>query len=155
MWMGRAYPAHAAVVDDASLLAVPRQTLRRALRANPELAMGMLAGLSAKLHEFAALIERLSLMEVPARLADVLLRMRADQGSTTVRLRQTKRQLAAQIGTAAETLSRALAKLKSAGLIDIQGAKITILNEAGLRDAAGGGQNGRLNRSSPGGPTAR
>ena len=91
MWARTAFPAHAEAVEPSRLLAVPRDTLRRELSRNPELAMGMLAGLSAKLREFNLLIERLSLMEVPAHLAGVLLELAEKAGSTTFGLPQTKR----------------------------------------------------------------
>ena len=123
-------------IKDATLLVVPRESLRRALAGNPDLAMGMLAGLSGKLWEFAALIEQLSLKEVPARLAVVLLKQSKRGTVRTVLLTQTKRQLAAQIGTVAETLSRALAKMKAAGLIEVRGSEITILDADALADLA-------------------
>ena len=137
--VGRRYPAFAEVTEDATLLSVGRKELREAIEANPELAMGMLAGMSIKLREFNRLIEDLSLKEVPARLAGALLRMARDAGSRTFRLQQTKRELAGQIGTAAETLSRALGKLKAAGLVEVRGSQITILDPDGLADAAGSG----------------
>ena len=137
---GGGYPAFAEVVEDARLLAIGRRELREAIAANPELAMGMLAGLSAKLREFNRLIEELSLKEVPARLAGVLLRMSREAApGRTVRLKQTKRELAAQIGTVAETLSRALARLKDAGLIRVRGREITILDADGLARIAENG----------------
>jgi len=136
MWAGIRFPANAEAVRDARLLVVPRPVLRRAIEKSPDVAMGMLAGLSAKLREFNQLIEDLSLKEVPARLARVLLEESERHGTATFRLRQTKRQLAAQIGTVAETLSRTLGKLKAAGLIDVAGSKITIRNAQGLRDLA-------------------
>jgi len=136
---GGTYPAFAEAVEDATLLAVGRGELKRAIEANPELAMGMMAGLSAKLREFNRLIEELSLKEVPARLAGVLLRLADRAGGPTIRLRQTKRELAAQIGTVSETLSRAFAKLKSAGLIRVRGAEITLVDPEGLRELAEGG----------------
>ena len=71
MWAGGKFPANAEALADTKLLVVPRQALRRAIEGNPDLAMGMLAGLSAKLREFNRLIEDLSLKEVPARLARV------------------------------------------------------------------------------------
>lgn len=136
MWAGRTYPAHAVVVEDATLLSITREALLRLLTDGPDLAMGMLAGMSRKLREFAALIEQLSLKEVPARLATVLLDLAARQGSDAVRLPQTKRQLAAQIGTAAETLSRALGRLREAGAIDVQGGDIRLLDRDALRRIA-------------------
>ncbi len=136
MWAGRTYPAHAAVVEDATLLSVTRDALLRLLTNGPDLAMGMLAGMSRKLHEFASLIEQLSLKEVPARLATVLLDLAERQGSDVVRLPQTKRQLAAQIGTVAETLSRALGRLREAGAIEVRGSNIRLLDADALRHIA-------------------
>ena len=133
MWAGVGFPAYADAKEDATLLIVSRQALRDALSSDPDLTMGMLAGLSIKLQEFARLIEDLSLREVPARLAGSLLRESKKAGSKKFELRVTKRELAAQIGTIAETLSRAFAKLKSSGLIGVQGSTVTILDEKGLR----------------------
>jgi len=138
MWAGGTYPAHAQAVTDARLLVVRRDALRRQVARRPELAFGMLAGLSAKLREFAALIEGLSLKDVPQRLAGVLLSEARRAGADAFRLRQTKRQLAAQIGTAAETLSRALSRLRDAGLIDVRGRQITLRDRPGLEELAGG-----------------
>lgn len=134
---GGNYPAFAEVIKDAALLAVGRQELRRAVATDPELALGMLAGMSAKLIEFARLIEELSLKDVPARLAAALLRMSRQAGGATFRLEQTKRDLAGQIGTAAETLSRVLGRLKAAGLVQVRGRQITILDPQGLEELAG------------------
>jgi len=139
MWAGIRFPANAEAVRDTELLVVPRRTLRQAVEANPGLAMGMMAGLSAKLREFNQLIEDLSLKGVPARLARVLLAEAERHGAPAFQLRQTKRQLAAQIGTVAETLSRALGKLKAAGMIDVDGSTIAIHDADKLQDLADNG----------------
>ncbi len=138
MWAGIHFPAHAQAVCDSVLLHIPHKALADAIQHNAELAVGMLVGLSAKLREFNVIIERLSLKEVPSRIAAAILAEAHPQGARTFRLRQTKRQLAAQIGTVAETLSRGLGKLKELGLIEVDGSQITILDEAGLRDVEEG-----------------
>jgi len=132
MWKGIRFPAHAEATEDSCIMSVDRSVLRKMIDENTDLAMGMLAGMSSKLHEFNRLIEQISLREVPARLAAVLLEMPTGPGTNTVVLKETKRELAARIGTVAETLSRALAKLKTAGLIEVDGAEITILDPDGL-----------------------
>jgi CRP/FNR family transcriptional regulator len=137
MWGGIPYPATADALEETRLLVVGREPLRRAFTKNPEVALEMLAGMAAKLQEFNHLIEQLSLKEVPARLAEVLLQMAREAGSDTVYLKQPKRELASRIGTIAATLSRALAKLKSEKLIAVDGAKITILDRGRLEDLAG------------------
>jgi CRP/FNR family transcriptional regulator len=138
MWAGISYPAFAAALVDTTLLVVSRSALRDLIERNADLALAMMAGMASKLREFNLLIEQLSLKEVPARLASVLLELSRQAGGSAVRLRQTKRELAAQIGTVAETLSRALKELKRAGLIEVNGAEITILDAGGLGVLAAG-----------------
>lgn len=143
MWAGGVYPAQAQAVEDSSLLVVTRSALRAAIAKSPELAMGIIAGMSSKLKEFNELIEQLSLREIPARLAASLVRESRRAGARTFRLSQTKRQLASQVGTVPETLSRSLAKLKARGLISVKGSQITILDPKGLEAAARGEDDGR------------
>jgi CRP/FNR family transcriptional regulator len=136
---GGNYPAFAEALEDATLLRVSRSTLLSSIARNPELALGLMAGLSSKLHEFARLIEQLSLKEVPARLADVLLALAARASSDTFELDRTKRQLAARIGTVAETLSRTLRKLARDRIVRVEGPRITILDRQALEDLAARG----------------
>lgn len=136
MWAGIHYPAHAQAVVDSLLLVVSRSALRDAFSRSPDLAMGMLAGLSGKLREFNTLIEQLSLRDVPARLAHALLAMSRQKGAPTFHLGRSKRELASQLGTVPETLSRALAKLKRLHLIAVEASKITILDPVGLQEHA-------------------
>ena len=138
MWSQVPYPAYAIALDETWLLVVSRAELQSFIEHRPELAMAMLAGLSTKLREFNRLIEHLALKEVPGRLAQVLLDMAEESGQETIRLRQTKRELAAQIGTVSETLSRAFKKLAQQGLINVDGSRITILDPDGLEDVAQG-----------------
>lgn len=139
MWSGVNYPACAQALAETQLLVISRPNLLRLIEASPELAMSMMAGMSAKLRQFNQLIEDLTLKEVPARIAGVLLREARRAGRPMIKLKQTKRQLAAQIGTIAETLSRALAKMKAQRLIDVRGSEIEILDQSALEDLA---QNG-------------
>jgi len=136
MWLGGTYPAFAEAVADTRLLVVTRKRIVEAIRRDPELAVGMIAGLSAKLHEFERLIAELSLKDVLGRLAGALLKEAQKAGSPTFRLPQSKRQLASQLGTVAETLSRALKKLEDAGWISVRGSELTIRNRRRLAESA-------------------
>ncbi len=136
MWAGICYPAHAEALAETALLVVNRSVLKDLIDRNSELALAMLGGMSAKLRQFNQLIEHLSLKEVPARLGDILLDLPAKPGTNTVVLKQTKRELAAQIGTIPETLSRAFKKLSVMGLIEVNGSQITILDPDGLAELA-------------------
>jgi CRP/FNR family transcriptional regulator len=138
VWAGENYPAFAESLTKGAVLAVSKSVLAAAFRKEPALAMGMLAGMSEKLHEFSRLIEALSLKNVPARLATVLLAEARRAGGGSFTLKQSKRQLAAQIGTTPETLSRNLARLKRAGVIAMRGATITVVGHDDLAALADG-----------------
>jgi CRP/FNR family transcriptional regulator, dissimilatory nitrate respiration regulator len=134
MLAGIKIPARVATLTDTTLLVVRRKALKELLAKNPELALTMMAGMAAKLREFNQLISQLSLQDVPARVASEILQQANRIGKDTFKLAQSKQQLAAQIGTVPETLSRALKKLKDAGAIDVQGPTITILDKSALED---------------------
>lgn len=137
MFAGQNYPANAAAVTASAILALRRDHIRAAMAADPDLAMSLIASLSGKLRQFASLIEGLSLKQVPARLAAYLLAESERAGSASFSLPQTKTAIAAQLGTIPATLSRALARLASDGLIDVHGRRIDILDRPGLGQAAG------------------
>jgi CRP/FNR family transcriptional regulator, dissimilatory nitrate respiration regulator len=136
---GRRFPAHAVALEDSSFLFFPRQAFIDLIRNNPSLALSMLAVLSRRLRRFAALVDDLSLKEVPARLAAHLLYLSNEQdGSDSVRLDIPKGQLAALLGTIPETLSRILAKMTKQGLVEGDGPRITILDRDVLAELAEG-----------------
>jgi CRP/FNR family transcriptional regulator len=68
----------------------------------------------------------------------VLLEQARQAGRNPFRLSCAKRQIAESIGTAPETLSRALRKFQEDGLIAVDGAEVTILDASALADRASG-----------------
>ncbi len=133
---GRTYPADAQALEDSVLVAIPRREFVEMLRREPELAMGMLALLAGRLRGFVSQIARLSLQEVPERLAGYLLLLRATQGADDLTLDLPKGQIAAYLGTIPETLSRALKKLAEQGLIETTGARVRVRDAEGLERLA-------------------
>lgn len=137
---GKRFPAHAESLEDSRLFFFPRNAFLRLINDNPSIALHMLAVLSRRLRHFAALIDDLSLKEVPARLAAYLLYLsetqkRADNLSLDI----SKGQLSSLLGTIPVTLSRILTKMSDAGLIRSIGVRgIQILDRQGLRDLADG-----------------
>jgi len=138
------YPAHARVTSPATLLFFPKERFARLLADNPQMAINMIAGLSHLLEEFNTMIEDLSLREVAGRFARHLLELARQQGRTdgaagaSVRLKGSKSDLAARLGTVSETLSRTLAKLKNQGVIEVERNTITIRDSDALDEYASG-----------------
>ena len=125
------YPASAMATEDATVARFFRDRLVALMREDPELSLAMIAGLSRRLREFVLTIEDLSLRDVTARLARYLL----DNAKAGVcKLPGTKTQLAAQLGTVLEPLSRSFRRLRDEGLIEEGKAGVRLLDEQGLRD---------------------
>jgi CRP/FNR family transcriptional regulator, dissimilatory nitrate respiration regulator len=140
VFTGRRFPASAEALEDTRAFFFPRTDFIGLIRKDPSLALNMLAVLSHRLHRFSALIENLSLKEVPGRLAVYLLILGGGKkaGDELV-LDVSKNQLASLLGTIPETLSRILARMTREGFIELAGQrKVRILDRKGLEDLAGG-----------------
>jgi len=137
---GKTYPASAQALEDSLLVTIPRKGFVELLRREPELALGVMALLSARLRAFVGQIAQLSLKEVPERLAGYLLLLRSAQKRDDVTLDLPKGQIAAYLGTIPETLSRAIKKLTEQGLIEVSGSRVSVLDPEGLAHLAESGR---------------
>ena len=86
----------------------------------------VLAGFAARLGALMGRIEDLSFRSVDARLASYLLQHAADTVAAT------QQEIAADIGTAREVVSRRLAAFARAGLVRTERGAVTPLDPAGL-----------------------
>ncbi|MEE4164935.1 MAG: Crp/Fnr family transcriptional regulator, partial [Desulfocapsaceae bacterium] len=114
------FPASAEAIVKSSLVYIQRQDFVKLIQTHPSVSLNMLALLSMRLRQFATQIENLSLKEVPARLANYLIFVSEElDDADTVQLSVSKGQLASQLGTIPETLSRIFAKMTDEGLIRV------------------------------------
>jgi len=140
VFAGTSYPANAEALEKTKVFYFPRKAFIELIRQNPTLALNMLAILSKRLHRFTALVEDLSLKEVPGRLAAYLLYLSSKQkNNNELTLEITKTQLASLLGTIPETLSRILTRMSREGIIktDILG-RIQIIDRKTLEKLAQG-----------------
>jgi CRP/FNR family transcriptional regulator len=141
VFAGENFPANAEALHATRALFFPRSAFVALLEKNPALSLKLLADLSIKLRQFTVQIENLSLKEIPARLATYLLYLSGEQGHDDhVTLSISKGQLASLLGTIPETLSRIFAKLSSQQLIQVEGRKIALLDNEGLKNLAQSGK---------------
>jgi CRP-like cAMP-binding protein len=137
VFAGQPFPAHAEALEKSRIFFFPRGAFIELIKGDPSLALNMLAILSRRLRKFTALIEDLSLKEVPGRLAAYLLYVSEQQdNSEDVKLDIAKNQLASLLGTIPETLSRILTRMVRQGLIRVDGSRIKIKNRQGLEELA-------------------
>jgi CRP/FNR family transcriptional regulator len=130
------YPADATAVESSQVLLVQKAGFVALLRRQPELALRMLAAMSAHLRELVDQLEDLTLKDVETRLANWLSQRcpgpESDQ-PVAIELKTTKRVLAAELGTVSETFSRTLAKFRQQKLVTVKGETLTVLSPARLR----------------------
>jgi CRP/FNR family transcriptional regulator len=129
------YPAYAEPLQVSQLLFLPKEGFLGLLMNNGRISINMIAGLSRFLRQFANQIEDLTFKDVPSRLARYL--MELSRGTkATVELPISKSQLASNLGTVSETLSRTLRKLSEDDLISVTGKKVDILDFERLEELA-------------------
>lgn len=140
VFSGEHFPAHAETLEESKILFFPRSAFIELIKKHPSLALNMLAVLSKRLRRFTALIEDLSLKEVPGRLSAYLLYLSETKNrSANLTLDISKTQLASLLGTIPETLSRILARMSAEDLIESDGHRtIKIRDREGLEALASG-----------------
>jgi CRP/FNR family transcriptional regulator len=127
---GGAYPASAQAVQATVLLFVSKDDFHALCVAHPPVALKVLRVVGRRLRSLVAMIEELSFTTVRSRLASLLLRL-AQTGKKTaagveLTLPASNQELAAQIGTVRELVSRNLSRLQAAGIIRVEGRTIII-----------------------------
>ncbi|MDD3925207.1 MAG: Crp/Fnr family transcriptional regulator [bacterium] len=137
---GGTFPAGAEATARSIVISISRQDFIDAIARHPALSLGMLATLSLRLRSFADLVEDLSLKEVSARLAKHILDLSVRAGGTDrVVTEGCRKELAARLGTAGETLSRTLSRMKEQSIITVKGCRqINIINRRRLEELAAG-----------------
>ena len=127
----------AVAVGGARVFMVPSAALFTTLERNPGSARQVIAVMASRVRKFAALVEDLSLRAVTARVAGYLLRESARAGDAAWQLSVTRAELAAHVGTVREPVSRVLSRLSKAGIIEIHGRRVRIIDTTRLRAMAG------------------
>jgi CRP/FNR family transcriptional regulator, cyclic AMP receptor protein len=129
---GEARSASVEATEDTDLLALPASDMRALIRENPGMAEKLVVALTRRLREANERIARQSFQTVPSRVAGVLDQLLAEdrvaptmRDGVTIRLRQSD--LAQLAGTSRESVSRFLATLERAGVVQVGRGRVTIL----------------------------
>jgi CRP/FNR family cyclic AMP-dependent transcriptional regulator len=128
---GGCYPASASAVTEAAVLEVRKEDVRQLCLEHPEVALKILRVVGSRLRHLVEMIEELSFTTVRQRLAALLVRQAQAEGKATPQgvqfeLPGTHQELAAQIGTVRELVSRNLSRLQSTGIIQMAGRRVTV-----------------------------
>jgi CRP-like cAMP-binding protein len=128
---GGTYPASAQAITDCVLAFFSKQDFQALCLQHPQVALKVLRVVGARLRRLVGIIEELSFTTVRHRLIALLFRLGKAEGDRdgdliTVTLPVNNSELAAQIGTVRELVSRNLSRLQSEGFIQTDGRKVVI-----------------------------
>ncbi len=136
-WICGGYAQQAQALSAAVLLELPVAGVRQMVKQHPLLADRLLQALAQTVQNLTGATHDLMSKDAQKRLATWLLQRSTDVG-LDVALKERKRELAAQLAITPETLSRLLRQLMSAGLIEVRGYSIKLLNLPALQNLAQG-----------------
>jgi CRP/FNR family transcriptional regulator, cyclic AMP receptor protein len=128
---GGNYPASVTAIGEATLIFVSKQDFQSLCLAHPQVALKVLRVVGARLRKLVGIIEELSFTTVRHRLASFLLRLARSEGKRTadgveVTLPASNQELASQIGTVRELVSRNFSRFQSEGVLKIDGRSVII-----------------------------
>jgi CRP/FNR family transcriptional regulator, cyclic AMP receptor protein len=128
---GGAYPASAQSLNEGILLFVSKQEFQQMCLQQPQVALKVLRVVGARLRRLVGIIEELSFTTVRHRLAAYLIRLakaegKAAKGGVEVMLPSSNQELASQIGTVRELVSRNLSRFQAEGLLEMDGKSVVI-----------------------------
>ena len=138
---GGPYPASAMTSEPSRLAFLPRADFEYLYRTHPDIAQAIIRGLGRRLRHLVQVTQTLAFRDVAARLAMLLAgyaeRAGFKRGPAELALERTQEEIAMEIGTARESVSRAFKQLKTKGLAELlEGNRVRIADVEALRESA-------------------
>jgi CRP-like cAMP-binding protein len=127
MFLERPAPIEAQAASDALLLHLPKEAVFELIERDPKFARRMIAGLSQRVERLVRELDLQALGSGKERFVVYLLRHCSDRtGPFVVTLPASKVDIASQLNLTPEHFSRILHDLQQAGLLQVDGRKITV-----------------------------
>ncbi|MCX5760223.1 MAG: Crp/Fnr family transcriptional regulator [Gemmatimonadetes bacterium] len=128
--------AHVIAMEESSILVLRRDDFRRRVEASPVVAWALLQELSRRLRRADEKIGSLVLLDVPGRIARMLLDSAQECGNDLIEKPLTHQTIAQVIGASRETVSRALREFQEQGWVTSERRHLRLLNKVALRERA-------------------
>ncbi len=134
---GGEYPASAVAIVDTQVAFISQRDFHSYCLEHPQVALKVLSVAGARLRRLVDIIEELSFTTIRQRLVSMLLRIAQNEGADTgqgieFQLPSTHQELANQLGTVRELISRNLMRLQAEGLLEVDARRIVVKDMKGL-----------------------
>jgi CRP/FNR family transcriptional regulator len=128
---GGPFPASAVAVDDTEMAFISRRDFQAYCMEHPEVSLKVLSVVGQRLRQLVGIIEELSFTTIRQRLISVLVKLAQSEGRKSpagieFQLPSTHQELANQLGTVRELISRNLMRLQAEGLLDVDARHIVV-----------------------------
>lgn len=142
---GGPFPASTLAVEDTEIAFISRRDFQGFCVEHPEVALKVLAVVGGRLRRLVGIIEELSFTTIRHRLISVLVKLAQTEGNKTARgiefqLPATHQELANQLGTVRELISRNLMRLQAEGLLEVDARQIVVKDLKALTAVLESGQ---------------
>jgi CRP/FNR family transcriptional regulator len=127
-----ASPASAVALLPVEAVLIPAANVRRWIADHPPLRAYVFARLSSQVADLMSLVEEVSFSRMDRRLAGFLLDHAPTQGNGRRQLAITHEQIARELGTAREVVSRLLKDLERRGVVELARGCVRISDEKAL-----------------------
>lgn len=131
MFLEGTFPVDASAVVATTVVRVPAEAIFAVTDADPQSARKLLAALSMRIHQRMQDIEMYTLFSATKRVVAYL----AKSNQQMVELVPSKKIVASRLGVTPETLSRVLADLTAAGIVEVAGRVVTVSDRSRLAEA--------------------
>jgi CRP/FNR family transcriptional regulator, cyclic AMP receptor protein len=134
--------SYAQAIEPSVLISMSRTDLEHIIEENPQVGTRLVHLLSERLAAYESRMEDLTLKDVPARLANLILLLSEGEGVMTrqdikIPHHYTHERLGTMIGANREAVTRAFGLLQDEGAVELRRRLIHIKDMAALRRAAG------------------
>jgi CRP-like cAMP-binding protein len=127
------YHETAVVMEETELAVIPKLEFLNLIRKNRDVSSNLIKLLARNVHDREERMLHLAYSPLRERVANALLELKEKTDETHYSIAISREDLASMVGTAKESLVRALSEFKRDELIDTVGQTITILNLEGLK----------------------
>ena len=135
----RTVPAMAQVEEEVEALTIPASTFRRLIAEHESLRSFVFTMFAGRLTEVMSLVEEIAFRRMDERLARRLLEMLQPEDAAKNGVEITHAEVAADLGTAREVVSRLLKDFERQGAIQLSRGRIMLRNASLLQDLTSGG----------------
>ncbi len=116
-------------LDDSKFAVISKSALKTCLSKNPDMAFNIINGLIKRIDHLTQKVSDLGLRDVYGRVVNLLRHEATDEAGTQTTCKMTQQDIASEVGSSREMVSRIFKDLKTGGYIAVEGGRITILKK--------------------------